>query len=126
MSGGLKIWLAIWSIITGLLFLIILYTGFDTRFVLFQTIQDLRNLILFPLICSILFGSILFQILQVLFENKLIMIGIAIVTYFIVLITALPYSIYACLLLGILAAPAGLFHYKLSVSFFGEIEDTQI
>lgn len=119
MPLGLKVWLSIWSFITAF----IMFQSLDRdTYIIFSYEQMINNIFIFVPLCCVLFGSILFQVLQHVFKHTFITACVAIATYFIALKVLLPYSLCACLLLGVLAIPAGIFHYVLSVIFFGSIE----
>ncbi|MHC1721678.1 MAG: hypothetical protein AB9836_00590 [Aminipila sp.] len=92
---------------------------YNDRF-LFDQIEN--YIFIFTPACCVLFISVFFQILKSYFKNILIPVCVAVPAYFIVLIAALPYGFLGCLLAGLLVLPVGLFHYKLSVTFFGDIE----
>ncbi|WP_312653939.1 hypothetical protein [Aminipila sp.] len=119
MSFGLKVWLVIWSIVTIFYMAKSYMDPYNDRF-LYNQIEN--YIFIFTPSCCVLFVSIYFQILKSFFKNIAVPCFIAIVTYFIVLIAALPYGFLGCLLAGLVVAPVGLFHYKLSVTFFGDIE----
>jgi len=87
---------------------------------LFDQIEN--YIFIFTPSCCVFFVSIFFQILKSFFKNIAVPGVTALIVYFIALIATLPYCISGCLLAGLVMIPVGLFHYKLSVTFFGDIE----
>lgn len=119
MTLGLKVWMGAWSVSCSLIILYILYINKNLKF---EINQFFNNVFVFAPVFSILFGSILFQVLQNIFKKLLIPGVITIVIYFLVIFVLLPYRVSACLLLGLLVVPIGLFHLLLSIRFFGNFE----
>lgn len=119
MSLGLKVWLGVWGIVCGLIMSQNLVINGYADYIFNQFFS---NTFIFAPMYSILFGSILFQLLQNIFKKLFIPGCITILIYFIVLFILLPYKFGACILLGLLVAPIGLFHLLLSIRFFGNFE----